>query len=430
MSEDQFYLLKRRRFLPLFLTQFMGAFNDNVFKNALVILLTYDLADKVGSDVRLVVTAAAGVFILPFFLFSAFAGQLADKYEKTGLIRRIKFVEILLMILAGLGFWLESFYLLMATLFLMGSQSAFFGPLKYGILPDHLAEDELIAGNGLVEGSTFLAILLGTIAGGLLILGESGRPLVSVMSIAVAAGGFLSSLAMPRARAAAPHLRINPNIFSESYAIVRSASYNRPVFLSILGISWFWFLGATFLSQFPAYTKNILNGDEQAVTLLLCAFSIGIALGSLLCNKLLKGNISPRYVAAAAMGMAVFCADLYLASPPGPAAAGAIPQSLETFVREGRNWRILLDCSLIAIFGGLYIVPLYALLQERSDPARRARMVAANNIMNAFLMVLSALLVMTLLHWGLSIPEIFLVLGGGTFLVALGLHHSFRAISL
>ncbi|WP_321395026.1 MFS transporter [Emcibacter sp.] len=411
MLKNQFYLLSIRRFLPLFLVQFLGAFNDNLFKNALVILITYRLAMEMEMNVAIAVTAAQGIFILPFFLFSALAGQLADKFEKTALIRRLKLLEILLMLLAAGGFWFGHFYLLMLTLFLMGCQSTFFGPLKYGILPDHLSEDELIPGNALVGGSTFLAILLGTIIGGLSILGEGGARMVSGLIIVTALAGFIASRAMPRTGSASPDLVVNWNIAGESLKIMRYARENHAVFHSIMGISWFWLLGATVLAQFPALTRNVLGGDEQVGTLFLGAFSLGIGVGALLCNKLLRGLVSARFVPLAALGMTLFCVDLYFASrtllPPVEGSFLTVGQ----FLAEPKYWRILLDCGLISIFGGLYIVPLYALMQEKSAASHRSRMVAANNIFNAVFMVVGALATMFLLASGLSIPGVFLVLG-------------------
>ncbi|MFC7048306.1 MFS transporter [Emcibacter nanhaiensis] len=425
MLKNQFHLLAVRRFLPLFLVQFFGAFNDNLFKNALVILITYRLAADMDMNVAIAVTAAQGIFILPFFLFSALAGQLADKFEKTALIRKLKLVEIALMLLAGAGFWIGQFYVLMLTLFLMGCQSSFFGPLKYGILPDHLSEDELIAGNALVGGSTFLAILLGTIIGGLSILGGNGALLVSALVILVSVAGFIAARAMPWTGAASPDLALESNILRESWIIMKHARGNRAVFHSIMGISWFWLLGATVLAQFPALTRTVLGGDEQVGTLFLAAFSVGIGLGALLCHKLLRGIVSARYVPLAALGMGLFCLDLYLACQSlGPPADGSL-LGIGQFAADLRYWRIFMDCLLISIFGGLYIVPLYALLQDRSDPALRSRMVAANNIFNAVFMVLGALVTMALLAAGLSIPGVFLALGLLTWGVA---YYIFRTI--
>ncbi|HNR11594.1 MAG TPA: MFS transporter, partial [Nitrosomonas europaea] len=266
MHPSQWKLLSSRRFLPFFVTQFLGAFNDNVFKNALVILITYTTMDNAGLSPQIMVTLAAGIFILPFFIFSATAGQLADKWDKARLIRHVKFVEIILMGGAAAGFYLDSVILLMMILFLMGAQSAFFGPLKYSILPDQLREDELIGGNALVSAGTFIAILLGTIIGGLLILAEQGGAIVSGITIGIALAGWLSSLFIPPVRPAAADTIVNWHVLEETRAIVHQARENTTVFHAILGVSWFWLFGATFLSQFPTFAKEIIGGNEQVVT--------------------------------------------------------------------------------------------------------------------------------------------------------------------
>ena len=416
MHGTQFDLLKTRRFLPLFVTQFLGAFNDNTFKNALLILITYRLAVKTGLDGRILVTAAAGIFILPFFLFSAVAGQLADRLEKSRLIAIIKFVEIVLMALAAIGYTSGNVTVLMVVLFLMGAQSAFFGPLKYAILPDHLGENELIGGNALIEAGTFLAILLGTVFGGLLILTEEGAAWVSVMVIVVALAGWVGSLFIPAAGPADPDLAINPNIFGETVAIIRHAAANRAVYLSILGISWFWFVGATFLAQFPTYAKDILGADEQVVTLFLVTFSLGIGAGTLLCNRALKGEVSAKYVPLGALGMAIFSIDLYFASVGGTAAAGLLDAA--RFLAIAANWRIMADLALISICGGFYIVPLYAILQTRSEASHRSRNIAANNIVNAAFMVASAMITAAMFSAGFSVTQVFLAMAVANVAVA------------
>ncbi|MDH5790143.1 MAG: MFS transporter, partial [Nitrospinota bacterium] len=314
MAHNQFDLLKTRRFLPLFITQFLGAFNDNVYKNALVILITYVVAEKAGLNSQIMVTAAAGIFILPFFLFSATAGQLADKYEKAFLIRIIKFVEILLMVGAAVGFYIESVWFLMTILFLTGTQSTFFGPIKYGILPEKIEEDELIGGNGLIEAGTFISILIGTLIGGLLILTENGILLISGMVILIAVLGWVSSFYIPKGQPASPELKVDYNFLRETWVIVSHARQNREIFLSILGISWFWLVGATFLAQFPTYAKDIIGGNEELVTLFLSVFTIGVGIGSLLCNQMLKGEVEATFVPLAIIGVTVFTVDLYFAS--------------------------------------------------------------------------------------------------------------------
>ncbi|MCB1760918.1 MAG: MFS transporter [Gammaproteobacteria bacterium] len=410
MLKSQFSLLRERRFLPLFATQALGAFNDNLFKNALVILITFRLAADAGVDAGLMVTAAAGVFILPFFLFSATAGQLADHYDKARLIRLVKQVEILLMLGAGLGFYLDNLYFLLCVLFLMGSQSAFFGPLKYSILPDHLADDELIAGNGLIQAATFVAILLGTLAGGLLILTGSGGILISLMVVAIAVAGWLTARAIPATRAAAPQLRVSMNFVAETWRIVSHAAAARDVFLPTLAVSWFWLVGATFLAQMPNLGRQVLGGDELLVTLLLLAFSVGIGVGSMLCNRLLRGALRTTFVPLGALGITLFSLDLYLSSTAFLLHHPATTSTVTQFVGEWRGGRVLLDLFLIALAGGVYIVPLNALIQARSNPAHRARNIAAVNVLNALFMVLSAVASAIWLGMGGTLPGLFLLL--------------------
>lgn len=411
MSKDQLALLTSRRFLPLFMTQFLGAFNDNVFKNALVILITYVAADKAGMNPQILVTLAAGIFILPFFVFSATAGQLADKHEKSRLIRVIKLVEILLMVSAAIGFYTSSVWLLMLVLFLMGAQSAFFGPLKYSILPEHLYEHELIGGNALVEAGTFLAILLGTIAGGLLILADNGVLYVSLLVFVVALAGWLSSRAIPHAAPSAPALKIHWNMAAETWRIIGFARESQDVFLAIIGISWFWLVGATFLAQFPTFAKITLGGDETVVTFFLTLFSVGIGIGSLLCNRLLKGEVSGLYVPLGAMGMAVFTIVLYFASRYlQPGADGSL-LTVQGFILNPGYWWVIGALLMIAICGGIYIVPLYAIMQARSEKSHRARVVAANNVLNALFMVVSAIATLGMFSLDFTVPDVFLTVG-------------------
>jgi acyl-[acyl-carrier-protein]-phospholipid O-acyltransferase/long-chain-fatty-acid--[acyl-carrier-protein] ligase len=407
VSENQYHLFQTPRFLPLFITQFLGALNDNFFKNALVILVLYRLAEAAGLDGQILVTVAAGVFILPFFLFSATAGQLADKFEKSRLIRLIKLAEILIMGLAVGGFLWGDPYLMLAVLFLMGTQSTFFGPLKYAILPDHLHEAELIGGNALIEAGTFLAILIGTILGGVMILTENGIWMVSASIVVLAACGWLSSFFIPRAEPPSPDLKLNPNVLAETWNIIRAASSRRDIRLTILGISWFWLVGATFLAQFPSLAKNVIGANEHVVTLFLTIFSIGIGLGSLLCNKLLDGEITAKFVPFGALGMTLFTLDLFFAT------SGLVPtpgelQGIDTFLSQLTGWRILTDLAAISVCGGIFIVPLYAILQARSEAAHRARTVAANNIMNALFMVVGAAGATLMLSAEMSVPSVFL----------------------
>lgn len=409
-------LLRARRFLPLFLTQFLGAFNDNLLKNALVMLITYRIAEQTGENAQFLVTLAAAVFILPYFLFSATAGQLADKYDRSKLTRIIKMVEIAIMLLAAAGFIFQHVSFLMIVLFGMGVHSTFFGPIKYALLPQHLNEHELLAGNGYIEAGTFLAILLGTIMGGVLILQDHGEVIVSAAMLVVALIGYISSRFIPEAQAPVPELRVDFNIARATWHIVAESRANRRVFACILGISWFWLVGATFLSQFPPYVKDALHADAAVVTLFLTLFSVGIGVGSFLCNLLLRGQIRSTYVRWAALMMGVFSADLYFASQLSFHASELM--TLSQFISVVAHWRIMFDLFMIAVAGGLYIVPLYAIMQHDSDASQRARIIASNNIMNALFMVASAIGVLLLLAAHVTIPQLFLVMAALNILAA------------
>lgn len=401
----QFQLLKTRRFLPFFGTQFMGAFNDNLFKNALVVLLTYHAASWTTLKPEVLANLAAGIFILPFFLFSATAGQLADKYDKAKLARLIKLLEIIIMLVAGVGFAVHSLSLLMTALFLFGVHSTLFGPVKYAILPQHLKVEELIGGNALVEAGTFVAILIGTLTGALMAGLPQGTVWITFGGLTIAASGYLASRGIPAAPAPEPQLRINPNPFTETWHNIGFARENRTLFLSILGISWFWLYGALFLTQFPAYTKNVLGGSETSVTLLLATFTIGIGVGSLLCERLSAKQVEIGLVPFGSIGLTIFGLDLAWASPLSHTSSELLP-AMALLAVPG-TWRILLDLCAIGLFGGFFIVPLYALIQLRSNAAYRARIIAANNIMNALFMVVGALAAAGLLSVGLSIPALF-----------------------
>lgn len=404
---NEFSLLKERRFLPFFITQFLGAFNDNVFKNALIILIAFQAADPAQSN--LLINASAGLFILPFFLFSATAGQLADKYEKSNLMRWIKVLEIVIMVSAAVAFVFHQVAVLIALLFLMGLHSTLFGPVKYSILPQHLKPEELIGGNGWVEMGTFLAILVGTLLGGVLIAIQGSGPwLVGGVVVVLAVLGYLSSLFIPQASPAVPDLRINWNPFTETWRTIQMTRRSRTVFLSILGISWYWFLGATYLAQLPNYTRLTLGGDEHVVTLLLTTFALGVGIGSLLCERLSGRQVELGLVPFGAIGLTVFGIDLFFAA--SPVATGTPLIGAGEFLHRAAHWRVLIDILLMGVFGGFYIVPLYALVQQRSEPSYRSRVIAGNNIINALFMVLSALLAILFIdHVGLSIPQFLLL---------------------
>ena len=398
-----------RRFLPLFLTQFFGAFNDNLFKNALVILITFKLADEYGLNAQLLITSIAGLFILPFFLFSSTAGQLADKYEKSFLIRIIKFVEIVLMVLTAISFTFLNLWGLIILLFFMGAQSAFFGPLKFSILPQHLKENELVAGNGLVSAGTYIAILSGTLCGGLFILYPAGRAFISAGVVGVAIMGFVSSLLIPKAEPSVPGMEIDWNPFRSTMDIISYVKPNVIVFRSILGISWFWFLGSVFLSQFPTFSKDILGGNEEVSTLFLVVFSVGVGLGSTLCNRLLKGKVSARLVPFGCIGMTAATLLLYFFSMTVPK-TGELAGVMK-FISEPGSWGVIFSFLLLAASGGIFSVPMYALMQSRSSDEHRARVVACLNITDSFGMVLSAVFVALMLMLKISIINIFLIIG-------------------
>ncbi|NNM60526.1 MAG: acyl-[ACP]--phospholipid O-acyltransferase [Legionellales bacterium] len=410
MKTTEIDLLKTKRFLPLFITQFFGAFNDNVFKNALVILITYRLASLAGVNPQILVILAAGIFILPFFLFSATAGQLADKYEKSRIISIIKFIEILLMILVTVGFYFQSISLLMFCLFLLGTHSTFFGPLKYAILPDQLKENELIAGNGLIEAGTFIAILLGTLTGGLFVLQPHGESIISLLVLGIAIAGWGASLFIPKTSNFNHELKVQYNIIKETNRLIQYSRTQWDIFLSILGISWFWLVGSVFLSELPVFAKNILHTSESVVTFFLTLFSIGLAIGSLLCNKLLKGKVHATYVPLGALGITLFTIDLYFAANHISMPLTEPLISFKHFLMTFTGWRITVDLLLVAICGGIYTVPLYAILQQRSEKAHRARVIASNNVINALFMVIAAVATILMSSIGLSVTQVFLVI--------------------
>ncbi len=402
---SQFHLLAVPRFGPLFGTQFLGAFNDNLYKNALVVLLTFQTAQWTTMAPELLANLAAGLFILPFVLFSGVAGQIADKYDKAVLARCSKLLEIVIMGIAVAGFWWHSLASLLLALFLLGLQSTVFGPVKYALLPQHLASDELVGGNALIEAGTFVAILLGSLAGGLL-AGAVAQPIwIAWAGVVVAVLGYAASRRIPAAPPPDPGLTVNRNPLSETWRSIAFARRDRLVFLCIVAISWFWLYGALFLAQFPAYTRQVLGGDETMVTLLLAIFTVGIGLGSLLCERLAGKRLEIGLVPLGAIGLTLFGGDLYFASPVG--LVGTTAHEITALLTLPAIWRVLADLLLVGVFGGFFIVPLYALLQLRSDPSHLARVIAANNILNALFMVAGALGAAALLGAGVSIPALF-----------------------
>ena len=404
---SQFTLLRTQRFLPFFITQLLGAFNDNIFKQSLILAILYKLT--IDGDRAIWVNLCALLFILPFFLFSALAGQFGEKFNKDALIRAIKVGEIVIMAVGATGFLFNHLQLMLLALFAMGTHSALFGPVKYSIMPQALREDELVGGNGLVEMGTFLAILAGTIGAGIMMSSAHYAPVVAVAIVGVALLGYLASRGIPRAAASSPQLRLDWNIFSQSWATLRLGLGQTPaVSRSIVGNSWFWFVGAIYLTQIPAYAKEWLYGDETVVTLILTVFSVGIALGSMLCEKLSGRKVEIGLVPFGSFGLTVFGLLLWWHS-------GGMPQNVQAndwlaVLGYGQAWWVLFDILGLGVFGGFYIVPLYALIQSRTAENERARVIAANNILNALFMVVSAIVSILLLSVAkLSIPELFLV---------------------
>jgi 1-acyl-sn-glycerol-3-phosphate acyltransferase len=401
--------MRERRFAPMFLVQFLGACNDNVFKFSFTLLASYSAQSWGGVDPRIAGFLIAALFILPFVLFSATSGQLADKIEKGWMIRRIKEAEIAIMALAAIGFFGQHAWLLYSCVFLMGLHSTLFGPLKFSYLPQHLSASELVGGNGMVEMGSFVAILSGTIAGGLLVgSGPRGAVLVALAVLVVAALGRFAACWIPLSPPPDSALRINWNPVSETLANLRIAASRKAVFNSLLGISWLWFFGAVFLTSFTPFAHVDLGGDESVVTFLLAIFSVSVGVGSLMCERLSAGRIEIGLVPLGSIGMTVFAVDLYFASSAFLPLHNA---NIAQFAAAPGAWRIMLDLALLAFSGGLYSVPLYALVQSRTERTHTARIIAANNILNALFMIVSSLMAMILLKSGFSIAELFLVVG-------------------
>ncbi len=407
---NQFALLGQRRFAPFFWAQFLGAGNDNLFKFAFTVMVTFGAANASSLAPALVVQMIAALFILPFLLFSATSGQLADKFDKATLIRFVKSLEIAIMAIALYGFTARSVPVLLGCTFLLGVHSTLFGPVKYAYLPQHLNERELTGGNGMVEMGTFVSILLGNVVGGLLIaVPEVGPSYVAWSCLGLAMLGRISAQFVPGAPATDAGLVINWNPVTETWRNLKLAHENIVVFRSLLGISWMWFFGAVFLTQFPSFAKDVLGGNEQVASLLLVVFSVGIAIGSLLCETLSRRHVEIGLVPFGAFGMSLFAVDLYFASRGivHPEAALTLGQ----FVSIGANWRVMADLALLALFAGLYSVPMYALIQMRSQPSHRSRIIAANNILNALFMIGSAAMATLLLKAGVTVPQLFLITG-------------------
>ncbi len=403
---SQFELLKEQRFRPFFFTQFLGAFNDNVFKTALITLVTFHTATLTHMSGAKLATILPGVFILPFFLFSATAGQIADKYEKSQIIRLVKLFEMGIMLFASAGFFLHNIWLLSAALFMMGMHSALFGPVKYSYLPQHLKESELIGGNGMLEMGSFVAILLGQVLGAW--LADTGNMAISITVMGLAALGYFNSRGIPHSPASDAGLKVNWNPLTEIWNNLRFAWSHQAIWITLIAISWFWFYGAVLLAQFPVFAKAVLQGNETVFILLLSIFSLGIGVGSLMCEKLAKGKVELGLVLFGGIGMAIFGFDFAYSG-----ATQALPQhtvfNYRTFLAGFAQYRLLADVALIGIFAGFYIVPLYTFIQTAGLKSHQSRIIAANNILNAFFMVVSAGFSIWMFGYGLTIPQLFLM---------------------
>ncbi|MDE1334363.1 MFS transporter [Vibrio aestuarianus] len=407
MPQHQPSLLTQRRFLPYFITQFFGAFNDNIFKNVLLLFVAFAGANVLPISSNLFINLAAGLFILPFFLFSASAGVLADKYEKSAFIRKVKLAEIGIMCLGAIGFITESYSILLLLLFLMGTQSAFFGPVKYALLPQQLKSEELVPGNALVETGTFLAILLGTLGAGLIASAENAKYVAAAAVVVFAIVGYLASRHIPNAPACAPDLKFRWQPIKQTKQTIAIAKSDRTIFQSIMAISWFWFLGAAYLTQFPNFTHHYLNGNESAVSFLLALFSIGIATGSMTCDRLSNHRIEVGIIPIGSFGITIF----------GYLMAQAVPDNLpiftdfNSFLSYQPLWPLFFYLLMIGVSGGIFIVPLYALMQQQAKVTQRAQVIAALNIYNSLFMVGSAILgIVCLTILELSIPQLFVIL--------------------
>jgi 1-acyl-sn-glycerol-3-phosphate acyltransferase len=401
-------LMSSIKFWPLFWTQATGALNDNLFKNALIILITFKAKSILGLGVDQMVALTGGIFILPFFLFSAISGEISDKMAKDKLIVFTKYLEVAIMIMGAAGFFMQSIWLLLISLFLLGLQSTIFGPAKYSVLPELLPEESLVKGNALVEMGTFLAILIGTIAGGILIGMKQGEFIISAVGILISLLGLWFSKKMEPLRPVAPDLKVNINVFKSTWDVVNLSRKTHSVFISILGISWFWYLGATLLTIFPIYVKDTLNGSESIVTLFLAIFSVGVAVGSIICEKMSHEKVEVGLVPFGSMGICVFLFHLWYLGRPYAETSQVL--GIGEFLSQTGSFWILFDLAGLSVMSGFFIVPLYTFIQSRSAREERSRIIAANNILNACFMVLASVVLMILFSFKLSPVDVILSL--------------------
>jgi acyl-[acyl-carrier-protein]-phospholipid O-acyltransferase/long-chain-fatty-acid--[acyl-carrier-protein] ligase len=420
MDANQFYLFKDKRFLPIFLVQFFGCLNDSTLKNALIILITFKLANSIDSPAYLLIMLANILFVLPFVLFASISGQIADRYERTYIVKIIKFIEILIVLASIYGFYYTNLYVLFSCIGMMGVHSTFFGPIKYSVLPDHMRKEELLGANGFVEAGTFFSILIGTMLGGFY---NANQIVVMAIALTVAILGFVASFFMPKSNNSNPTVKVSFNIWRETVEMVRYAASKQKVYLAILGISWFWFIGAVILAQIPSLTRDTLKADENVANLFLATFSIGVAFGSFICNRLFAGKVTTKYVFLAAIGLSLIGIDLYFASKI--AAINYEPAQLKSiwqFLQRKHYWRILIDLFLLAVVGGLYVVPLFAVMQYFTPPSYRSRVVAVNNLINSFFMASATVVLSLLFYIGLSIPAMILVVSLFNILIAIHIY--------
>lgn len=410
MNHGQIKLIFSRSFSPFFIAQFLGAFNDNVVKNALVVLITFSAIPEINSNSSVLIAIASGLFILPFFLASATAGKVGDKYLKSQMVKHLKLSELIIMLPAVIGFYTGEIWLLMFTLFLLGMQAAFFGPVKYGILRELVSDDDLVAATGMVSAGTFVAILLGTLAGVMLVRTEAGAHLIAALIILAALAGYLASFLIPKTSGEDKTIKLTPNIVSDTFKVIKYTYQNKKVFPCILLISWFWFLGATFLAQMPVFVKQHLNGDEAMVGFFLTLFTVGIGMGSLACNFILRGKIDPRLSIVGTFGISVciFMLNYVVGTLPAPDTAITCAK----IISENQEYLpVFVLTALIPFFGGLHIVPLYSYMQKVSESHHRAQVIASNNILNALMMVLSSVFTIVMAKMGFSINAMFFAVG-------------------
>lgn len=403
-----FRLLADRRFAPMFLCTCLSAFNDNYYKNALTILITYQLSQSLHSNPASIISLAAALFILPFFLFSGIAGRVADRYAKHTLVRISKITEVLLFTCATIALIHAHITALLIVLALLGTQATFFGPVKYAILPSLLKENELIAGNGMTEAGTFVTILLGTMLGGLLILQPQGAYIVGVSMIAISVLGLIASYFVPHTNTANASVALSFNPFITMIEMLKLSFANKTVWFAIIGISWFWAVGATYLTQLPVFTKNVIGGNEQIVTLFMATFSVGVGLGSLACNRMMHGKISLKYAPWALLGITCTGLDIWFATANVHQATGQLI-GLKDYLNDWQDFRLVIDLAILSICGGVFIVPLYTLLQTRGEESMRARAIAGNNVMNAFFISVVSLAAAGAYSQGFDVRDVFFV---------------------